>query len=126
MDSISSNTLNRIPRISKKWYRMAKIYQRFAGDYKDADFSQSAVLDMYLHESIGSPLKDPINNGYAIGKKWMDVTVASWKEDISQLGLLVSELQRDGYPDWFLRRIGVLSLVPTQEGCAWWINKDVK
>ena len=103
----------RAPTIGKKWRRMAEMYKRFAADYPDADFSESAALNMYLHESTGAPLPDPCTNGYALGKKWMDVTIASWKEDILQFGLLVSELQSDAYPDWFLERVGVLHLVPT-------------
>ena len=62
-------------------------------------------------------------NGFELGKKWMDVTVAGWKEEIPALGLLVSELQADGYPDWFLERVGVLNLTPTWNACAWWLER---
>ena len=103
---------------------MAEIYKRFACDYKAADFSESAALAMYLHESTGTPLPDPRTNGYALGKKWMDVTVVGWKKEIPQLGLLVSELQEDGFPDWFLERVGVLNLVPTTVGCSWWLERE--
>ncbi len=109
-------------KIGKKWRRMAEMYRRFARDYKAADFSEEAALAMYLHESTGTPLPDPRTNGYALGKKWMDVTVAGWKEEIPQMGLLVSELQADGYPDWFLERVGVLHPVPKKEACAWWVG----
>jgi hypothetical protein len=112
----------RPPKIGRKWRRMAEIYKRFAADYKAADFGEAAALAMYLHESTGAPLPDPRTNGYALGKKWMDVTVAGWKEEIPQMGLLVSELQADGYPDWFLDRVGVLHLVPTKAAYAWWIE----
>lgn len=109
-----------MPVIGKKWCRMALIYRRFAAEFHGADFSEDAALAMYLHESRGAPLPDQRTNGYAVGKKWMDVTVAGWKEEIPQAGLLVSELQADGYPDWFLAQVGVLHLVPTQAACAWW------
>lgn len=112
----------RTPKIGKKWRRMADIYKRFAADYKAADFAEPAALAMYLHESTGARLPDPRTNGYALGKKWMDVTVAGWREEIPQMGLLVSELQADGYPDWFLERVGVLHLVPTKAACAWWLE----
>ena len=111
-------------KISGKWLRMAEMYKRFASDYKCADFSDDAAMAMYLHESTGAPLPDPKTNGYALGKKWMDVTVAAWKEEIPQMGLLVSELQADGYPDWFLEQIGVLHLEPTRQACSWWIGED--
>ena len=111
-------------KITAKWRRMAEMYRRFAGDYKQADFSEQAARAMFLHESIGAPMPDA-SNGYALGKKWMDVTIAAWKEDIPQMGLLVSELQEDdGYPDWFLERVGVLHLVPTREACSWWLEQE--
>ena len=113
------------PRTGKKWRRMAEMYRRFASEYPAADFSDQAALAMYLHESTGTPLPDAKTNGYALGKKWMDVTVAAWKEEIPQLGLLVTELQADGFPDWFLARVGVLHLKPTLKGCAWWAAEQI-
>ena len=112
-------------RISKRWRRMADMYRMFAGDYPQADFSESAALAMYLHESTGAPMPDALSNGYALGKKWMDVTVAGWKEEIPQCGLLVSELQADGVPDWFLLHVGVLHLRPTVEDCDWWASAEL-
>lgn len=109
-------------KIGKKWWRMAEMYKRFAAGYESADFSEAAALAMYLHESTGAPLPDPRTNGYALGKKWMDVTVSGWKEEIPQMGLLVGELRAAGYPDWFLRRIGVMNLAPSRAACAWWIG----
>ncbi len=38
----------------------------------------------------------------------MEVTIAIWREDIAKGLLLVSELIVDGYPEWFLKRIGLL------------------
>ena len=114
------------PKIGKKWRRMAEIYKRFACEYPTADFSEAAALAMYLHESTGAPLPDARTNGFALGKKWMDVTVAAWKEDIPQCGLLVSELQAEGWPDWFLGRVGVLHLVPTVRECAWWAGEQLR
>ncbi|MDE2103357.1 MAG: hypothetical protein KGL39_39315 [Patescibacteria group bacterium] len=110
-------------KIGKKWVRMSEIYKRFAKEYPEADFSDEAAFAMYRHETFGYPMpKSEKINGFELGKKWMDVTVAGWKEEIPQLGLLVSELQTDGYPDWFLERVGVLHLVPTKADCAWWIT----
>lgn len=112
-------------KIGKRWLRMAEIYKRFAGDHDGADFSDDAALSMFLHESTGAALPDPRTNGFAIGKKSMDITVAAWKEDIPSGGLLVSELRADGYPDWFLDRVGVLHLAPTLKGCAWWAGREL-
>lgn len=103
---------------------MAEIYKRFAEDYPQADLSDEAAMAMYRHETFGDPMpRSEKLNGFEIGKKWMDVTVAGWKEEIPQRGLLVSELQADGYPDWFLERVGVLHLVPTWDACAWWLKR---
>lgn len=112
-------------KIGKKWLRMAEIYRRFSKDYPQADLSDEAAMAMYRHETFGDPMpKASQLNGFELGKKWMDVTVAGWKEEIPQLGLLVSELQEDGYPDWFLERVGVLHLVPTWDACAWWLERS--
>ena len=108
-------------KIGKRWRRMAEMYRMFASGYPSADLSESAAMAMYLHESTGAPMPDASVNGYALGKKWMDVTVAGWKEEIPQCGLLVSELQADGIPDWFLAKVGVLHLRPTLQGCSWWV-----
>jgi hypothetical protein len=113
------------PKIGRKWRRMAEMYKRFAVDYKAADFSESAALEMFLHESTGAPMPDAKSNGYALGKKWMDVTVAAWKEDIPSMGLTVSELLDDGYPEWFLERMGVLHLVPTVSACVPWAGREI-
>lgn len=95
-------------KVTNNWKRVSEIYKRFAdGDY---DFSESAALSMFAYETHGTPLVDAQTNGFAAGKKWMDVTVAAWKEDLPRGLLFVSELQDDGYPDWFLEKVGVLVL----------------
>lgn len=88
---------------------MALIYRRFARDYHSIDLSNDAEMDMYQYETFGIPLpKRDKPNGFELGKKWMDVTIAMWKEDIRDQQLFVFELLDDGYPDWFLKRIGIL------------------
>ena len=95
-------------KISKKWLRMAELYKRFASDFEFADFSNSAEIEMFNWESRGVPIADKNINGFALGKKWMDVTVAMWLEDISKGLLYPRELMDDNYPEWFLRKVGVL------------------
>lgn len=95
---------------SKKWRRMAAMYRRF-GQLPDADFSDAAATAMFTAETHGTPLPPgPPLNGFALGKKWMDVTVSMWREDIPAGLLAVQELLDDGYPEWFLMRVGVLDL----------------
>lgn len=87
--------------MTRRWRRIGEIYRRFAKDW-NADFSESAANEMFLHESRGLAVAP--DNGYALGKKWMDVTVSMWREDLA-IGLLArSELEAD-YPQWFLDRV---------------------
>jgi len=95
---------------SKKWRRMADMYARFADDWPNADFSESAAIAMYEREN-GKPLpKTDKVNGFALGKKWMEITLTVWREDIPNGLLFVQELLDDGYPEWFLKCTGILSL----------------
>lgn len=95
---------------SKKWRRMAAMYQRF-GYYPAADYSDAAAAAMFAAETHGTPLPPGLPlNGFALGKKWMDVTLAMWREDIPCRMLSVQELLDDGYPEWFLKRTGILEL----------------
>jgi hypothetical protein len=41
-----------------------------------------------------------------LGKKWMNVTVAMWKEDIEQFNLRKYELYEDArFPHWWLDKV---------------------
>ncbi len=94
-------------KISKKWRRIAEIYKSFAKDFPMADFGEEAAMDMYQHEN-GIPLPSRVkSNGFQIGKRWMNVTVAMWKEDIAKGLLRVEELENE-FPEWFLKNIGIL------------------
>ena len=110
-------------KIGKKWLRMAEIYRRFSKDYPQADLSDAAALAMFRHETFGDPMPETERlNGFELGKKWMDVTIAGWKEEIASRGLLVSELIEDGFPEWFLERVGVLHLRAEWSQCEWWMK----
>ena len=50
-----------------------------------------------LMEYGGDISKD---NGYYWGKKWMDLTIQMWKEDISKGLLFEFELYKDHDRDW--------------------------
>lgn len=85
-------------RISNKWRKKAELYKEAAIDiYMEGaearnrslgepivlcpyDFSEKAALDMFIFEStgIGNIGLDVFNgklNGYAVGKKWLDVKI---------------------------------------------------
>lgn len=106
---------------SKKWREMSLIYARFAKDWPLADFSEDAAAALFLAETHGTKLPETKTpNGFALGKKWMDVTLKMWREDIPARLLTAQELRDDGFPEWFLKRTGILSLRPnaTLEGRA--------
>lgn len=95
--------------VTKKWLRMAAIYKRFAKDFPQADFSKDAALELFNKESFGTPMPACQQvNGFAVGKKWMDATIAMWREDIAKGNLSVLELLADNYPVWFLQRINLI------------------
>lgn len=75
-------------KISSRYRRKAEVYAKFAEQWKSVlDFSEEALEECFLWESNGKQLTSPQSNGFAVGKGWMDVNIAMWKEDI-QNGLL--------------------------------------
>lgn len=91
-------------KISHRYRRVADLYLRFSKDWSHmTDASEDALVAQYRHESVGAP-KPPDTNAYTLGKKWMDATIAMWKEDLDKGLLLRDELESD-YPDWFLDKV---------------------
>lgn len=88
---------------------MAEIYRRFATE-SGLDFSDEAAEEMYLFETTGKGdlqlglFAGQQANGFAVGKRWMDVTVKMWKADIRG-GILWRHELEDVYPAWFLDRV---------------------
>ena len=55
-------------------------------------------------------------NGYFVGKRWVDLTVSMWKEDIEKRLLFKSELYDDPtLPNWFLNKV-LKNMRPDDEG----------
>lgn len=81
---------------------MSEVYEVFANDWKDCcDFSDEALIELYNYESYGGRVSP--RNGYHVGKKWLNVTVAMWKEDIRDGNLFKKELYDDPkFPHWWL------------------------
>lgn len=98
-----------------KWMRIGKIYKRFASDYDDTCFCDSCALEMKNHESLGLELNNGHENGYELGKKWMDVTIEMWRYGIRNFllfpkpELIESPSNPDGFPEWFLRKIKIIN-----------------
>jgi hypothetical protein len=84
---------------------MADVYRIFAADWAHMhDFSDEMLIELYNGESYGGPVS--IQNGFACGKKWLNVNVAMWKEDIGRGLFRASELYADPkYPQWWLDQI---------------------
>lgn len=92
-------------RISPKYRRMAEVYKLFATDWSHMlDFSEDALWEMHQYESRGTPIAST-NNGYEVGKKWLNVHVAMWRQDIRAGLLFKAELYADKFPHWWLNDV---------------------
>jgi hypothetical protein len=86
-------------KITDKWREMGELYKKFCPSEFGGDFSEEAALEMFLHESTGAGKPGP-KNGYAQGKKWMNVTVEMWRKDIPAGLLYRCELYQDFPREW--------------------------
>jgi hypothetical protein len=85
---------------------MFEIYKHFSKDWQHClDYSEESMLELYHSESYGNVICNP-NNGYYVGKKWCNVVIKMWKEDIESGILFKHELYSDpDLPDWFLDKV---------------------
>lgn len=97
-------------KISKKFRKISEIYKIF-GIHPKSDFSQKALEEAFIYESMGIGDEDyrifsKKINGYVLGKKWLNVTISMWYEDIKEGILFEEEVYADGkYPKWWLDKI---------------------
>jgi len=85
---------------------MYEVYKYFSRDWENClDYSEESMLEIYISESYGdTECKD--NNGYYVGKKWCNVVIKMWKEDIESGILFKCELYNDPeIPDWFIDKV---------------------
>lgn len=84
---------------------MCEVYRIFSKDYESfCDFSDQSIIELYNNESYGTTVSN--NNGFYVGKKWLNVTVKMWKEDIECGMLWKWELYKDGkFPEWWLDNV---------------------
>lgn len=96
---------------------MSELYRYFSKDWEHVlDYSDQALLDLYNQESYGGHVDS--KNGFAVGKKWLNVYVSAWKESIREGTLFIHELYEDpGLPHWWLDNVlkGV-----TNNWKPWW------
>lgn len=77
--------------MTSRFKKMCEIYKIFAESYK-CDFSNEAMEEMFLFESrgignidiTGSNTIGKLSNGFAVGKKWLNVQVKAWLKDCEQ------------------------------------------
>jgi hypothetical protein len=82
---------------------MSELYKVFSNDWKDClDYSDESLLELYNYESYGGNKPKSIN-GFSHGKKWLNLHVAMWKEDLQKGILFKQELYEDPkFPHWWL------------------------
>jgi hypothetical protein len=85
---------------------MSEVYKHFSKDWQHIlDYSEESLLELYQSESYGD-VDCKSNNGFYIGKKMLNVTVAMWKEDIKLGYLFKYELYDDpNLPHWWLDKV---------------------
>lgn len=85
---------------------MCEVYRLFAQDWAHCQsFTDDDIVALFNHESYGLPINNR-NNGFALGKKWLNVTLAMWLEDIRDGILVKRELYEDGkFPHWWLDKV---------------------
>lgn len=87
---------------------MSELYRIFAADWQHVlDFSDEALVELYNYESYGGSTPAQ-NNGFAHGKKWLNLHVSEWKEMIAEGLLFKCELYEDPkYANyhWWLDRV---------------------
>ena len=84
---------------------MSEVYRIFSRSWDHVlDYSDTMLLELYNSESYGTRVSS--NNGFSVGKTYLNVHEKMWKEDI-KLGLLrKQELYEDGlFPHWWLDSI---------------------
>lgn len=84
---------------------MCEVYRIFSKDWEHLhDYSDQSLVELFNHESFGSPISS--KNGFYLGKKWLNVHVEMWLEDIQKGLLFKSELYADPkFPHWWLDSI---------------------
>jgi hypothetical protein len=88
--------------VSARYRRMADVYRVFARHWAHVlDFSESALAAMHAHESRGEPIEG--SNGFEVGKKYLNLTVSLWRQDLATGLLFKHELYADPlFPTWWL------------------------
>lgn len=93
------------PKPTKKFRQACEVYRIFAKPWEHLfGFTEQDLQEMFMHETHGHAVSD--RNGFSHGKKWLNVTVESWREDIKHGLLFVEELRADPmFPAWWMNKV---------------------
>lgn len=104
-------------KITDKFRRQSKVYKLFA-EYENLDFSDEALKELFEYESNGIGDCDIENqhyrylkinkkiNGYAIGKRNLNITVSMWLKNIDcGWGNLITDIYCSKFPKWWIGSI---------------------
>ncbi len=91
--------------LSQRYLRMAPLYKLFGTGWTNYHlFTDEKLIELFNNESYGTKLSE--NNGFALGKRWLNVNVAMWIEDNNKGELCKIELYQDErFPHWWLDSI---------------------
>ena len=121
--------------MNKKYKKTLALYKIFSDPRMD--FSNEAALAMFEFDSFGKGnlldtniFTEKKTNGYAYGKRIMDITISMWFETLSNPGWgnLLAELYADSqFPHWWLDKIFKnFFREKEQTHGVEWINKILK
>lgn len=85
---------------------MCEVYRYFSKDWSHiCTYTEDDMRELFYSETHGLPIVNSLN-GFAIGKKVLNVTVSMWKEDIRNGTLFKCELYDDpNLPTWWLDKV---------------------
>lgn len=77
----------------------------FSKDWEDClDFSDEMLIELFNGESYGTRISP--KNGFSVGKKWLNLNISMWPEDMEKGNLQLWELYEDPkFPHWWLDKV---------------------
>ncbi len=104
--------------ISDEWLIVSKVYAHFIPSGIRVDLSEEALWQAYIYETKGVGegslsifSSAGVYNGYIVGKRYLDVTLSMWQDDIQE-GLItkweiINEITDPTIKTWIAKRLGV-------------------
>lgn len=86
---------------------MTDIYKIFSKELSSPlSFSEDNLVEMFKYETYGIKSESLKDNGFYVGKQYMDLHITTWREDLRKGLLLERELYEDGtFPSWWLDKV---------------------